>query len=176
MKKVACGAMLVCILFVCYAASQEVSKRLTNQDIIDMVKLGLSNDVIIAKIRSAHGGDQLAFDTGVDGLKSLKTANVPDEVIKVMINPASVPISIAPAAGGAPAAPDPNFPPAEVGVYWRDGASFVLIEGQALARAKVGGRAGSFFTYGMRSEHWDAYLEGPTSKNRVKDPQPQFYF
>jgi hypothetical protein len=87
-----------------------------------------------------------------------------------------VPISIAPAAASAPAAPDPNFPPAEVGVYWRDGASFVLIEGQALARAKVGGRAGSFFTYGMRSEHWDAYLEGPTSKNRVKDPQPQFYF
>jgi len=61
-------------------------------------------------------------------------------------------------------------------VYWRDGTSFVLIEGQALARAKVGGRAGSFFTYGMRSEHWDAYLEGPTSKNHVKDRQPRFYF
>ena len=155
MKKVACGAILVCILSACFAASQEVSKRLTNQDIIDMVKLGLSNDVIIAKIRGAHGQDQLAFDTGVAGLKSLKAANVPDEVIKVMINPAPVPISIAPAAGGAQAAPDPNFPPAEVGVYWRDG---------------------SFFTYGMRSEHWDAYLEGPTSKNRVKDRQPQFYF
>ena len=52
----------------------------------------------------------------------------------------------------------------------------MLIEGQALARAKVGGRAGSFFTYGMRSEHWDAYLEGPTSKNHVKDRQPRFYF
>jgi len=176
MKKVACGAMLVSILSVCFAASQEVSKRLTNQDIIDMVELGLSNDVIIAKIRGAHGQDQLAFDTGVAGLKSLKAANVPDEVIKVMINPAPVPLSIAPAAGGAQAAPDPNFPPAEVGVYWRDGTSFVLIEGQALARAKVGGRAGSFFTYGMRSEHWDAYLEGSTSKNRVKDRQPQFYF
>ena len=110
MKKVVCRAMLVCILSACFAASQEVSKRLTNQDILDMVKLGLSNDVIIAKIRSAHGQDQLAFDTGVAGLKSLKAANVPDEVIKVMINPAPVPISLAPAAGGAQAAPDPNFP------------------------------------------------------------------
>ena len=155
MKKVAYGAM-ACILLTCFSASQEVSKRLANQDIIDMVKLGLSNDVIIAKIRGAHGQDQLAFDTGVAELKSLNAANVPDEVIKVMINPAPVPISIAPAAGGAQAAPDPNFPPAEVGVYWRDGASFVLIEGQALARAKVGGRAGSLFTYAMRSQHWDA--------------------
>jgi hypothetical protein len=66
MKKVACGALLVCILSVCFAAGQEVSKRLTNQDIIDMVRLGLSNDVIIAKIRGAHGQDQLAFDTGVE--------------------------------------------------------------------------------------------------------------
>jgi len=77
MKKVACGVMLVCILSACFAPGQEVSKRLTNQDIIDMVKLGLSNDVIIAKIRSAHGQDKLAFDTGVAGLKSLKVANLP---------------------------------------------------------------------------------------------------
>jgi hypothetical protein len=176
MKKISYWAILLCMVGVCCAASQEVSKRLSNQDIIDMVKLGVSNDVIIAKIRSANGQDQLAFDTSVEGMKSLKAANVPDDVIKVMINPAPVPVSIAPAASGsAPAAFDPNFPPPEVGVYWRDGASFVLIEGQALSRAKVGGRAGSFFTDGMRSEHWDAYLEGPTSKNRVKDRQPHFY-
>ena len=176
MRKIAFVAILLCIAGASFVSAQEVSKRLTNQNIIDMVKLGIADDVIIAKIRSAQGQDQLAFDTSVDGLKTLKAGNVPDDVIKVMINPAPVPVSIAPAAGGGAApAPDPNFPPPEVGVYWRDGASFVLIEGQALARAKVGGRAGSFFTYGMRSEHWDAYLDGPTSKNHVKDRQPKFY-
>ena len=36
------------------ASSQQMSKRLTNQDIIDMVGLGISNDVIIAKIRSGN--------------------------------------------------------------------------------------------------------------------------
>jgi hypothetical protein len=36
MKKVACGAMFVFILSACFAASQEVYKRLTNQDITDM--------------------------------------------------------------------------------------------------------------------------------------------
>ena len=155
------------------ASSQQMSKRLTNQDIIDMVGLGISNDVIIAKIRSVTGQDSLAFDTSVEGLKVLKAANVPDEVIKVMINPAPPAVSVG--SGAAASSISPNLPPPEVGVYWKDGATFVPIEGQALSQAKVGGRAGSMFTYGMRSQHWDAYLAGPTSKNRVKDRQPMFY-
>ena len=31
------------------------------------------------------------------------------------------------------------------------------------------------FTYGLRNEHWDAYLDGPQSKNVVSDRQPVFY-
>ncbi|WP_433966394.1 hypothetical protein [Tunturiibacter gelidiferens] len=31
------------------------------------------------------------------------------------------------------------------------------------------------FTYGMRNEHWDAYLNGPQSKNIINDRQPVFY-
>ena len=154
-------------------AGQEMSKRLTNQDIIDMVNMGISDDLIIAKIRSVNRREGLAFDTGVEGLKALKAAKFPDDVIKVMINPAPPLVSVGqPATSGDP---NPNLPPPEVGVYWKDGATFVPIEGQALSQAKVGGRAGSMLTYGMRSEHWDAYLAGPTSKNRMKDRQPPFY-
>jgi hypothetical protein len=174
MRKFAYAVMLLCIVCASSALSQEMSKRLTNQDIITMVGLGISDDVIIAKIRSISGQDGLAFDTSVDGLKTLKAAKVSDDVIKVMINPA--PPMLAASPGLASAAVNPNLPPPEVGVYWKDGATFVPIEGEAMSKAKVGGRAGSFFTYGMRSEHWDAYLRGPTSKNRVKDRLPLFYF
>ena len=90
-----------------------MAKRLTNQDIIAMVAAGLSDDVIIAKIRSVSGADGLKFDTSVDSLKALKAAKVSDAVIKVMINPAP-PVSILPA--GAPVSVDPNLPPPEVGV------------------------------------------------------------
>lgn len=174
MRKIAYIVALLTIVSTSFAWSQQMSKRLANQDIIDMVGLGISSDVIIAKIRSANGQDSLAFDTSVEGLKTLKAANVPDDVLKVMINPAPQPVAI---AGGVVAAgADPNFPPPEVGVYWKDGHTFVPIEGQTLSQSKVGGRAGSFFTDGMRSEHWDAFVNGPTSKNRVKDRQPQFYF
>jgi len=140
-----------------------------------MVKLGLTEDVIIAKIRamSAAGGDAVSFDTGVEGLKALKAAEVPDSVIKVMINPTQQPATIVTAS--TPMTIDPNLPPPEVGVYWKDRANFVLIQGQALTNTKAGGKAGSIFTNGMRNQHWDATIEGPTSKNVVRERHPSFY-
>jgi len=137
-----------------------------------MVKLGLTEDVIIAKIRamSAAGGDAVSFDTGVEGLKALKAAEVPDSVIKVMINPTQQPATIVTAS--TPMTIDPNLPPPEVGVYWKDRANFVLIQGQALTNTKAGGKAGSIFTNGMRNQHWDATIEGPTSKNVVRERHP----
>lgn len=138
-----------------------------------MTSLGLSDDVIIAKIRSVSGSDGLNFDTSLDSLKSLKAAKVSDAVIKVMINPAQpAPVVVA----ASPISVDPNPPPPEIGVYWKDGAAFVLIQGMNLTEEKAGGRAASFFTNGIRSEHWDATVAGPTSKNVVKDRRPVFYF
>jgi hypothetical protein len=173
MRKHHCSVLLLCMFLATAAWSQELAKRLTNQDIIDMVGLGLSEDVIIAKIRSTSP-DALKFDTGVDGLKVLKAAKVPDSVIKVMINPAPPPAPVI--AASTAISLDPNLPPPEVGVYWKDGTNFMLIEGQAISHEKAGGRAASYFTYGMRGQHWDATLNGPTSNNRLKDRRPQFYF
>jgi hypothetical protein len=183
MRKLAYATLLSCILASFAWASSawgqdsdKMPKRLANQDIISMTQLGLSEDVIIAKIRaaSAVGADAISFDTSVDGLKALKAANVTDAVIKVMINPAPPPPTIV-AATSTPMTIDPNLPPPEVGVYWKDGANFILIPGQAVTNAKVGGKAGSIFTDGMRNQHWDATLNGPTSSNRVKDRRAVFY-
>jgi len=170
-------SLLCCLCFLsasAWAQGSTASKRLTNQDIITMTQMGLSEDVIIAKIRAAGaaGADSIGFDTSVDGLKALKSANVSDAVIKAMINPTPAPVAITTAA---PMTLDPNLPPPEVGVYWKDGANFVLIPGQAVTNAKVGGRAGSIFTDGIRNQHWDATLNGPTSNNRVRDHHAVFY-
>jgi hypothetical protein len=162
-----------CNLFSPFAAAQESSKRLTNQDIISMASLGLSDEVIIAKIRSVSGSDGLNFDTSVDGLRSLKEAKVSDAIVKAMINPALPPTVV---VSGAPMTMDPNLPPPEVGVYWKDGPTFALVQGRTLTQQKAGGRAASFFTSGIRSEHWDAVVEGPASANLVKDRRPVFYF
>jgi hypothetical protein len=172
-------ALLLCFVGVYPANGQDdtsLRKRLSNQDVIEMTKLGLSDDVIIAKIRKVYdaGTDRVSFDTSVDGLKALKTANVSEPVIKVMINPTPAP---APNVGGgaSPMTIDSSLPPPEVGVYWRDEGKFVLVQGQTVANTKAGGKAGSMFTYGLRNQHWDATIERPTSRNMVRDRQPVFY-
>jgi len=171
-------ALSLCLALVCPVRGQDgtsTHKRFTNQDVINLVKSGLSEDVIIAKIRTASAAapDSVSFDTSVDGLKTLKEANVPDAVVKVMINPAPAPTTVI--TGSSPVTLDPNLPPPEVGVYWKDGPNFILLQGQAVSNAKVGGKAGSFFTNGMRNQHWDATLDGNTSKNVIKDRRPTFY-
>jgi len=94
--------VLFLIVHSCVCWSQQMSHRLNNQDIIDMVALGISDDVIITKIHSAAKPEDLAFDTSADGLKALKASKVSDAVIKVMINPApSASITVVPAADRA---------------------------------------------------------------------------
>src|ERR1700757_1459550 len=173
MKRLTSLLAALFLLLVSTTWSQELSKRITNKDVIDMTAVGLSDDVIIAKIRGAAAGGTLQFDTSVDGLKELKAGKVSDEVLKVMINPAppTTPVVVA----AAPMTNDPNLPPPEVGVYWKNGSAFTRIEGQAISQAKVGGKAGSMFTYGMRNEHWDAYLNDPQSKNVINERLPVFY-
>ena len=53
------------------------AKRLTNQDIIEMTNLNLSDDIIIAKIRSATGADASKFDTSIDASKPSKPPTSP---------------------------------------------------------------------------------------------------
>src|ERR1700704_6302256 len=73
------------LLICCSCFSQQLSKRMTNQDVIDMVSLGFSDGVIIEKLRTVNVTD---FDTSLPGLRVLKAAKVSDAVIRIMINPA----------------------------------------------------------------------------------------
>ena len=86
-------AGLMFLLFIVSIAFSEegsgVRRRLTNQDIVAMVSSGISEDVILAKIKatSAVGTGATSFDTSVEGLRALKAANVPDSIVKAMIDP-----------------------------------------------------------------------------------------
>ncbi len=69
-------------------ASQDAKaaqKAFTNQDVVDLVKSGLSPDIIVAKIRAST----CQFDTSTAGLKGLKDAGVPDSVIVAMVDPSN---------------------------------------------------------------------------------------
>jgi hypothetical protein len=72
---------------------------MTVADVQEMVKSGLSEDLIIAALRK----DNHRFDLGAQDMLALKKAGVSDNIIKVMLDPTAPVISPAvPAAGGAP--------------------------------------------------------------------------
>jgi hypothetical protein len=54
---------------------------LNNKDITELVRAGLSTEVIIEKIKTSPSN----FDTSPAALRELKTANVPDQVILAMV-------------------------------------------------------------------------------------------
>lgn len=82
---------------------------MTNNDVIDLVKSGMSADIIVAKIRTST----CQFDTSAAALKSLKGAGVPDPVIVAMVDPSGK--SAGPSDVSNPVNPDDPF--AHVRVY-----------------------------------------------------------
>jgi len=82
---------------------QPASSALTNKDVLDMVKAGLADDIMVAKIRSSETN----FDTSPGALAELKAANVPDSVILEMVKgPAPAATSEAVSADGVVSVPD----------------------------------------------------------------------
>ena len=61
--------------------AQTTQEKLTNQAVIEMVKAGLSADIIITKIKSSPS----SFDTSSNALQVLKKAGVSDSVVLAMV-------------------------------------------------------------------------------------------
>ena len=74
---------------------ETVAVSLTNKDVLDMVKAGLTADIIVAKVKSST----TSFDTSPTALAQLKAASVPDAVILAMVNGPAKPGEAPPADG-----------------------------------------------------------------------------
>ena len=57
------------------------NRALTNKDVMDMIKSGVTADVVVAKIKSSETN----FDTSPGALADLKAANVPENVMLAMV-------------------------------------------------------------------------------------------
>ena len=126
--------------------AQEV---LTNQSVIGMVKAGLSESVIIAKIRAS----ERKFDTSTDALLKLKAEKVPDKVIEAMLTGA------APPAPAASSAADPMI-------------AYVSPAGPTPLKAVLGEMETSAAPFvGSRQE---VVLPAPRAQYRITDKQPAF--
>lgn len=170
------------ILF-CVAAwsscAQQTGKKLNNDDIKEMVSLGLSDDLIVDKIRAASATE---FDTSVEALKGLKAAKISDPVIRAMINPHPVPVAVNAPAKDSEANADPNDPnsPHSPGIYMytkgKNGLQLTMIEPTVYTQGKSSGLFKSAVTYGIAKVKWKAVVQGTHANIKTSDPSAVFYF
>ncbi len=65
-----------------YQPSQSSDERLKNQDVLEMLKAGLSVEIIVAKIQSSV----CDFDTSAKTLQELKSSGVAEQIILAMVS------------------------------------------------------------------------------------------
>ena len=85
MKRMTTGppraVVFLLVVLATVAASAEDPAPLANSSVIELHKLGLTADIINLKIQTSS----CEFDLSVKGLKQLKQAGVPNEVISTML-------------------------------------------------------------------------------------------
>lgn len=151
---------LVVLLVVTSVGAQEV---LSNDSVIAMKKAGLSDAVILAKIRSS----QAKFDTSTQALVALKQAGVPDAVIEAMVAHAG------PARPGA--APSTAAVPrgSAAGPAQGREAIFHVRSGQYVEMTPaIASVETNFQVFSSKSE---LVLKGRKASYRVEDRQPIFF-
>ncbi|MGA2417144.1 MAG: PDZ domain-containing protein [Candidatus Sulfotelmatobacter sp.] len=153
------------LLFALACSAQQLSKRLTNQDVIDMATVGLSDEVIIDKIHSTEGTD---FDTSVGALKSLKAAKVSDAVIRAMINPHPAISAVDNARPSPPAVKDDGLPE-EVGVYVELSGKLSEVEPEIVGW-QTGGVVKSRVTLGLDKGHVNGKIMKSESSLQIPSP------
>lgn len=166
--------------------AQEV---LTNDDVVKMHKVGLSESVIVAKIE----GSQTDFDTSVDALVALAETGINDEVIAAMAGGGSSgetgashqvvthggSLTVGQKATVQPNAPvrfdDPHCPAPGIFVEESDG-EVRMLEASAYSGAQTKGLLKSRLTYGIMSVKSKALIQGIESHNKITVGNAVFYF
>jgi hypothetical protein len=142
--RVATIAVLILFLAVIVTPTlQAQDADLNNARIIEMSKMGLDDDIVIAKIKNAN----CKFDLTDTDLVQLKKDGVSSKVVAAMLEASAITVT-------------------QVTIDQKP----VTIH--TLGQAKTGGRLGSAFTYGIKSVKSKAYLQGAHS-SVIVSPMPE---
>lgn len=152
-------------------ASPLTAETLNNSTVVELVKAGLGNDAVIAKIKSTPG----KYDLSTDDLIALKNAGVPGDVIAAMISGYLVPTLTAAAMSLTdinPATPHPS------GLYLIDEPANRLdrIDPTISNQAKTGGIFGYALTGGIASMSVKVAISGDAARVVAPSAAPSFYF
>lgn len=169
MKILSSCAAAAALLLVASASAE----TLTNATIVTLVKAGLGDDAVIAKIK----GSPSQFDLSTDQLIVLKQQGVPSPVIAAMLGASNSSVSDA-AAMSADSA-DWRLPhPAGVYVLanWAGEPKMMRIDATTANQTKTGGLLGYALTAGIASIKMKSVIPNGSARVKVVVPRPDFYF
>jgi hypothetical protein len=159
------------------ARSAATQNGLTDEDVIKLAKAGLSEDIIIQQIRK----NGRALDLSTDQLIALKTANVSDRIVQVMLDPskagaAALTPAVSKAAAPAPPAtvavrhtPAEAALPTDAGVYAKKQGQWVEIPPE-IVNWKSGGVLKTIATAGIRHGDVNGHVPGASSHTSLASP------
>jgi len=154
-----------------FFAAPVAAETLNNNAVIGLVRAGIGNEAVIAKIKATDG----KYDLSTDDLIALKNAGVPGDVIAAMIaGPAkaeSGPVAMT-LTDADPMKPHPS------GLYLIDTAANRLsrIDPTVTNQAKTGGIFGYALTMGIASMSVKVAITGEAAKIAAASATPSFYF
>lgn len=150
------------------------AETLNNQSVIELVKVGLGEEAIIAKIESSSN----QFQVTTADLVALKRAGVPSNVIAAMIG-ASKDAVVSPASAASFDSPDPlvSHP---AGVYmladWLPQPKMLAIDATTSNQTKTGGFLGYALTGGLAPMSFKAVIPNAQARIRTVQSRPTFFF
>ena len=178
----------------CLAQTPETGKPptpLTLEDVVKLVHSGVSEEVVIARIKRYNR----PFDLNPEEINELKKQGVSDAVLIYLLDP-SKPYAPPPPPAAAPATsatepakveppPPPKDPfslkvPTDPGVYWVRSAepgneAFELMELKPLVPMKTGGKLESMLTGGLKKGQTVGSLAGPSAILHIPKGPMVFY-
>jgi hypothetical protein len=164
----AIATSIVCLPTSAYA------ETLDNAAVVRLVSVGLSDDVIISKIKASAN----TFDVSTDALIGLKSSGVSGAVIAAMID-ASAGAAVTANAAASADSPDPKVPHPS-GVYllasWLAAPKMLPIDATTSNQTKTGNFLGYAFSGGIASISFKAVIPGENARITSDVSKPKFYF
>ncbi len=139
---------------------------LTNSDVVQLHKLGLSETTIISKIKTTKTN----FDVSVNGLIELKRDSLPDAIINAIVENAMKNRAEPATVSNDPMSDHP------AGIYYLTRDSSLLQLMPTLSNESKTNTAALIFSYGLAKAKTKRSVPGITARTKIKEPQPQFYF
>jgi hypothetical protein len=168
-------ALMLCLAFVGHVNAQ--NEVMTNDEVITLAKAGLSQSIIIGKIRTSKSN----FDLSTDSLIKLKQAGISDDIVAAMLEAKSGRSTAA--AAGESMSGDPNDPMAKHthGIYLFEEREGVRKMTQLQPNVSAQNRTGGGFTaavtpFGLGKVKTKANLPGRNADLQITTPSPVFYF